>query len=209
MVLGSSASFVCSMAVRFQGFFSSAKRVCFSARRPSGSSTVLTSARRTSSSASCTNRCTWKRSKMVCAFFAASDTAEMYACDMSIVTAWSNAHRSGPSSSRNARRVSAFLPSRAQTTRPVTWSTTMVTYLWCLRYESSSTPMCVSPSSLSPGRSRATRRTAIEPTVAHALLKYVLRPPIAQERVVRGPDGLVRIALKRVFSDGTTAIDMD
>jgi hypothetical protein len=37
----------------------------------------------------------------------------------------------------------------------------------------------------------------------------VLRPPIAQERIVRGPDGLVRIALKRAFSDGTTAIDMD
>ena len=35
------------------------------------------------------------------------------------------------------------------------------------------------------------------------------QPPIAQERVVRGPDGLVRIALKRAFSDGTTAIDMD
>ena len=48
-----------------------------------------------------------------------------------------------------------------------------------------------------------------EPHGREALLKYVLRPPIAQERVVRGPDGLVRIALKRAFSDGTTAIDMD
>jgi hypothetical protein len=28
-----------------------------------------------------------------------------------------------------------------------------------------------------------------------ALCKYVLRPPIAQERVTHGPDGLVRITL--------------
>jgi hypothetical protein len=42
-----------------------------------------------------------------------------------------------------------------------------------------------------------------------ALLKYVLRPPIAQERVTQGPDGLVRIALKRPFADGTVAIDLD
>ena len=36
-----------------------------------------------------------------------SDTAEMYACDMSMVTARSSAHRSFPSSSKKARRVSA------------------------------------------------------------------------------------------------------
>jgi hypothetical protein len=42
-----------------------------------------------------------------------------------------------------------------------------------------------------------------------ALCKYVLRPPIAQERVTRGPDGLVRITLKRPFADGTVAVDMD
>jgi hypothetical protein len=42
-----------------------------------------------------------------------------------------------------------------------------------------------------------------------ALLKYVLRPPLATERLVPGPDGLVRIALKRPFSDGTVAVDMD
>ncbi len=41
------------------------------------------------------------------------------------------------------------------------------------------------------------------------LLKYVLRPPIAQERITRGPDGLVRIALKKAFSDGTIAVDLD
>ena len=42
-----------------------------------------------------------------------------------------------------------------------------------------------------------------------ALLKYVLRPPIAQERVAQGPDGLVRLTLKKPFSDGTFAVDLD
>lgn len=42
-----------------------------------------------------------------------------------------------------------------------------------------------------------------------ALLKYILRPAIAQERIQRGTQGLVRIALKRAFSDGTTAIELD
>lgn len=41
------------------------------------------------------------------------------------------------------------------------------------------------------------------------LLKYVLRPAIAQERVTRGPEGLVRIALKKPFSDGTFAVDLE
>jgi len=42
-----------------------------------------------------------------------------------------------------------------------------------------------------------------------ALLKYILRPSVAQERVTRGPDGLVRITLKKAFADGTVAVDMD
>ena len=37
----------------------------------------------------------------------------------------------------------------------------------------------------------------------------MLRPPIAQERVVNGPDGLVRIVLKKRLSDGTLAVDLD
>jgi hypothetical protein len=37
----------------------------------------------------------------------------------------------------------------------------------------------------------------------------VLRPPIAQERLERRPDGLVRITLKRPYADGTVAVDMD
>jgi hypothetical protein len=42
-----------------------------------------------------------------------------------------------------------------------------------------------------------------------ALLRYVLRPPIAQERVEQQPDGLVRITLKKAYADGTVAVDMD
>lgn len=42
-----------------------------------------------------------------------------------------------------------------------------------------------------------------------ALLKYILRPAVAQERVTCGPDGLVRIGLKKAFSDGTVAVDLD
>ena len=41
------------------------------------------------------------------------------------------------------------------------------------------------------------------------VLRYVLRPPIAQERVVPLPDGLVRITLKKAYADGTVAVDMD
>jgi hypothetical protein len=36
-----------------------------------------------------------------------------------------------------------------------------------------------------------------------ALVRYVLRPPLAQDRVRLLDDGMVRIALKRPFSDGT------
>ena len=42
-----------------------------------------------------------------------------------------------------------------------------------------------------------------------ALLRYVLRPPVAQERVEQRPDGLVRITLKKAYTDGTIAVDMD
>ena len=36
-----------------------------------------------------------------------------------------------------------------------------------------------------------------------------MRPSVAQERVTRGPDGLVPIALKKAFADGTVAVDLD
>ena len=55
----------------------------------------------------------------------------------------------------------------------------------------------------------ATHAGALDPVGREALCKYVLRPAIAQERITHGPDGLVRIALKRPFSDGTVAVDLD
>lgn len=50
---------------------------------------------------------------------------------------------------------------------------------------------------------------ALDERGRQALLEYVLRPPIANENVQGGPEGLVRIVLKKPFSDGTTAVDMD
>ena len=55
----------------------------------------------------------------------------------------------------------------------------------------------------------ATRAGAADERGRETLLKYVLRPPIGRERIARGPDGLVRIALKKAFSDGTVAVDLD
>jgi Putative transposase len=55
----------------------------------------------------------------------------------------------------------------------------------------------------------ATRAGALDAAGREALLRYVLRPPIAQERVEPRPDGLVRISLKRAYADGTVAVDMD
>ena len=40
-------------------------------------------------------------------------------------------------------------------------------------------------------------------------MRYVLRPPIAQDRLQLRPDGLVRITLKKAYTDGTVAVDMD
>ena len=37
----------------------------------------------------------------------------------------------------------------------------------------------------------------------------MLRPPVAQERLQQRSDGLVRITLKKVYADGTVAVDMD
>ena len=55
----------------------------------------------------------------------------------------------------------------------------------------------------------ATRAGALDPAGREKLLRYVLRPPIAYERLERRPEGLVRIALKRAFADGTLADEMD
>ncbi len=55
----------------------------------------------------------------------------------------------------------------------------------------------------------ATRAGGLDLQGREALLRYVPRPPIAQERIEQGPEGLLRIALKRPFSDGTIAVEMD
>lgn len=55
----------------------------------------------------------------------------------------------------------------------------------------------------------ATRAAAHDQAGREALLRYVLRPPIAQQRVGLRPDGLVRITLKKAYADGTVAVDMD
>jgi hypothetical protein len=55
----------------------------------------------------------------------------------------------------------------------------------------------------------ATRAGALDPARREALLRYVLRPPVAQECVEQRPDGLVRITLKKAYTDGTIAVDMD
>jgi hypothetical protein len=55
----------------------------------------------------------------------------------------------------------------------------------------------------------ATRAGALDFEGREALLKYVLRPAVAQERVTHAPGGLVRITLKRPFGGGTVAVDID
>jgi hypothetical protein len=55
----------------------------------------------------------------------------------------------------------------------------------------------------------ATRAGAHDARAREALVKDILRPPIAHERLRLLPDDLVRIVLRRPFRDGTTAIDMD
>ena len=55
----------------------------------------------------------------------------------------------------------------------------------------------------------ATRAGGLDEAGREALLKYILRPAVAQERIARGSEGLVRIALKKAFSDGTVAVELD
>jgi hypothetical protein len=73
-----------------------------------------------------------------------------------------------------------------------------------LRFEK---PLCVAKDGFT--LHAATRAGAQDAAGKEALVQYVLRPPIAEKHVLRGPDGLVRVVLKRPYSDGTTAIDMD
>ena len=55
----------------------------------------------------------------------------------------------------------------------------------------------------------ATTASADDARGREALVRYALRPPIAQERLKILPDNLVRIELNRPFSDGTVAVDLD
>jgi hypothetical protein len=55
----------------------------------------------------------------------------------------------------------------------------------------------------------ATRAGAEDARAREALCKYILRPPLSQERLHLLPDGLVRIELRKPYRDGTYAIDMD
>ena len=52
----------------------------------------------------------------------------------------------------------------------------------------------------------ATRAGAVDPAGREALLRYVLRPPVAQERVEQRLDGLVRITLKRGGASGAPSL---
>ena len=67
-------------------------------------------------------------------------------------------------------------------------------------------PLCASIDGFS--LHAATRAGGLDAKGREALLRYVLRPPIAQERVEPLPDGLVRITLKKAYADGTVAVDM-
>ena len=68
-------------------------------------------------------------------------------------------------------------------------------------------PLCVSLDGFT--LHAATRAGGLDAEGREALLRYVLRPPIAQERLELRPDGLVRITLKRAYADGSVAVDMD
>ncbi|MBK7585963.1 MAG: hypothetical protein IPI67_37980 [Myxococcales bacterium] len=55
----------------------------------------------------------------------------------------------------------------------------------------------------------ATTASAGDAAGREALCKYMLFPPIAQERVQLLGNDVVRLVLKRPFSDGTFALDLD
>jgi Putative transposase/Transposase zinc-binding domain len=54
-----------------------------------------------------------------------------------------------------------------------------------------------------------TRAGAVDNEARARLLRYVLRPPLAQDRLAVLPDHRVRLTLKRPWSDGTFALEMD
>lgn len=68
-------------------------------------------------------------------------------------------------------------------------------------------PLCATDSGFSLHAATIARRDDLRGQ--EALLRYVLRPPLAESRLQTLDNGLCRITLKRVFSDGTYAIDLD
>jgi hypothetical protein len=54
-----------------------------------------------------------------------------------------------------------------------------------------------------------TRAGGLDEEARARLLRYVLRPPLSQERLQSLPDQRVRLTLKRPWSDGTYALEMD
>ena len=68
-------------------------------------------------------------------------------------------------------------------------------------------PLCATDSGFSLHAATVARRD--DPVGKQALVRYVLRPPLAQDRLVLRPGGLVRITLKRPFNDGTVAVELD
>jgi hypothetical protein len=60
-----------------------------------------------------------------------------------------------------------------------------------------------------PARSPSTSRSAPRSTDSRCMPRPAPARSIAQERVEPRPDGLVRIALKRAYADGTVAVEMD
>ena len=67
-------------------------------------------------------------------------------------------------------------------------------------------PLCVDHAGF--GLHAATTARADDARGRQALVKYVLRPPVANERLEMTPDGNVRLLLKKAFRDGTAAIEM-
>ena len=54
-----------------------------------------------------------------------------------------------------------------------------------------------------------TRAGALDDEGRRRLLRYVLRPPLAEDRLMALPDHRVRLTLKRPWADGTHALEMD
>jgi hypothetical protein len=111
----------------------------------------------------------WNGSRQSVAWGHCSATARVIHSPMSLETSSSACLRSGPSWAKKRVTVSLSRPSRAQTSSPVSWSTTTVMYRCPTRQESSSIPARLSVSSGSPWRARSstTTRSMILPTVYH------------------------------------------